>query len=267
MSKYLGRLLNIISHLRNPKCGCPWDIQQTFKSIVPYTIEEAYEVADAIEKGDHEALCDELGDLLFQVVFHARLAEEAGYFNFDAVACGICEKMIRRHPHVFGGEKLSSVDVQISQWEKEKALERSISAAEKGQKVSVLDDIPITLPALTYADKIGRRAANVGFDWTDTKGVFAKFDEELQEVITAMNGETKERVAEEIGDLLFTASSLARHLGVDPEASLRASISKFDKRFRKIEASYERDGLDMSAASIEDMEARWNAIKKDKDAV
>ena len=266
MANNIDQLLDIMVQLRTPTTGCPWDLEQTFLTIAPYTIEEAYEVADAIEQGDMAALRDELGDLLFQVVFHARMAEEAGHFDFAAVAQAIADKMVRRHPHVFDDDDVTSASDQTDRWEEQKAGERAALAANKGGQVSALDNVPKALPALTRAEKIGNRAARVGFDWPDTSGVFRKIDEEIDEVRTAMSSGDAEQASDEVGDLLFAVTNLARHLGADPEASLRRAIAKFDRRFREVEKSYVEEGREMAEASLEELEARWQLVKKSIEA-
>ena len=262
-SPNMARLLEIMAKLRDPNGGCPWDLEQNFKTIAPYTIEEAYEVADAIAQDDMAALEDELGDLLLQVVFHARMAEENGHFDFDAVAKAIADKMIRRHPHVFGEERVASAAAQTLSWEAFKAAERSEKAAEKakdgGRAASVLDGVTLALPGLTRAVKLQRRAARVGFDWPEAAQVLDKIDEELSEIKEEIrNGGVPERVEDELGDLLFAVANLARHLGVDPEAALRGTNAKFERRFHEVEQSFE-GGLD--GISLEEMEAAWQAAK------
>jgi len=262
-SPNMARLLEIMAKLRDPKGGCPWDLEQNFKTIAPYTIEEAYEVADAIAQDDMAALKDELGDLLLQVVFHARMAEEDGHFDFNAVAKAIADKMIRRHPHVFGEERVASAAAQTLSWEAFKAAERAEKAAEKakdgGRAASVLDGVTLALPGLTRAVKLQRRAARVGFDWPEVAQVLDKIDEELSEIKEEIsNGGEPERVEDELGDLLFAVANLARHLGVDPEAALRGTNAKFERRFHEVERSFE-GGLD--GISLEEMEAAWQAAK------
>jgi nucleoside triphosphate diphosphatase len=262
MANNLDQLLDIMAQLRTPTTGCPWDLEQTFLTIAPYTIEEAYEVADAIEQGDMGALRDELGDLLFQVVFHARMAEEAGHFDFAAVVQAIADKMVRRHPHVFGDDTVASANDQTDRWEEQKARERAAVAANKDRPASALDNVPKALPALTRAEKIGNRAARVGFDWPDTSGVFSKIDEEINEVRVAISSGDAEQAADEVGDLLFAVTNLARHLGTDPEASLRRATAKFDRRFREVEKSYAEEGRKLAEASLEELETRWQLVKK-----
>jgi len=248
----LDELLAIMARLRDPERGCPWDLQQSFATIAPYTLEEAYEVAEAIERGDLAALREELGDLLFQVVFHARMAEEQGAFDFDAVARGIAEKLTRRHPHLFGGEALADATAQARRWEELKAEER----ARKGAS-GVLEGVPLALPALARATKLGQRAARIGFDWPDAEGPRAKVAEELAELDHARAHGTPEEVAHELGDLLHAITSLARHLQVDPEAALRSANGRFESRFRHVEERARETG----ARDVETLETYWQEAK------
>ena len=258
----LLNLLTLMAQLRDPDTGCPWDVQQDFASIAPYTIEEAYEVADAIARGDIADLRDELGDLLLQVVFHARIAEEAGHFDFTAVAAAISDKLVRRHPHVFGDQGKISAATQSASWESLKAAERAANAAAKGRPESVLDGVPLPFPALLRAYKLQRRAARVGFDWPELAPVAAKVEEEWAELTAEIdNAGDQARLTEEVGDLLFAMVNLARHLEIDPEAALRAGNAKFERRFRAVEDGFREKGRQMAAASIEDMEVLWNAAK------
>ncbi|MEC8061575.1 MAG: nucleoside triphosphate pyrophosphohydrolase [Pseudomonadota bacterium] len=258
----LLNLLTLMAQLRDPDTGCPWDVQQDFASIAPYTIEEAYEVADAIARGDIADLRDELGDLLLQVVFHARIAEEAGHFDFTAVAAAISDKLVRRHPHVFGNQGKISAAAQTANWETLKAAERAANAAAKGHPESVLDGVPLPFPALLRAYKLQRRAARVGFDWPELAPVAAKVEEEWAELTAEIdNAGDQARLTEEVGDLLFAVVNLARHLDIDPEAALRAGNAKFERRFRAVEDGFREKGRQMAAASIEDMEVLWNAAK------
>ncbi len=250
----IEKLLDIMAALRDPQDGCPWDLQQDFSSIAPYTIEEAYEVADAIARGDLAALEDELGDLLFQVVFHARMAEEQGAFGFEDVARGIADKMLRRHPHVFGSAEERAAGPEKGAWERIKADERRTSGVTPG----VLDGIPLALPALKRAQKLGKRAATVGFDWRDPAGVRNKVNEELDELDAARDAGDAAAVREELGDLLFSVANLARHLGVDPEDALAAANRKFEGRFRAMEAGEKGTLADLDEAALE---ARWQAAK------
>jgi MazG family protein len=254
-SRDIADLLEIMRRLRGPD-GCPWDRQQNFETIAPYTVEEAYEVAAAIEDKDYKSLPDELGDLLFQVVFHARMAEEQGLFDFGDVVAAVTAKMVRRHPHVFAGQDAAAdAPAQKLAWE-------ALKAAERQQKdlTSILDDVPLALPALLRAEKLQRRAASVGFDWDDAGKVVEKIAEEAREVVDA--GLDQDKRAEEIGDLLFVMANLARHLKVDPEAALRAANAKFVRRFKFIEETLEAEGRTAAAASLDEMEALWQAAKK-----
>jgi nucleoside triphosphate diphosphatase len=254
----IDALLEIMARLRDPKAGCPWDIEQSFETIAPYTIEEAYEVAGAIEEKNWNALKDELGDLLFQAVYHARMAEEAGYFAFDDVVGAVIEKMIRRHPHVFAGQTgIDTAEAQTSAWEEHKRRERAGKSAK-----SVLDDVPRALPALLRAEKLQRRAASVGFDWDSAPKVVDKIAEEAQEIVEAeRQGASRAKLEDEIGDLLFAVVNLARHLKVDPETALRATNAKFVRRFRAIEESLAAENRTPAQASLDEMEALWQAAK------
>ncbi len=250
----LPRLLEIMRRLRDPEHGCPWDIEQDFTSIAPYTIEEAYEVADAIERGAWGELEGELGDLLLQVVYHGEMGREAGLFDFDTIARKISDKMIARHPHVFGPESRDkSAAQQVQDWEK-------IKAAERGS-AGVLDGVALGLPALLRALKLQKRAARVGFDWPDPGQVLDKVAEEAAELVEARDQLTQAQVEEEMGDLLFAMVNLARHLDVDPEAALRQANRKFERRFKGIEDALEAGGRNVTDASLEEMEALWQAQK------
>jgi MazG family protein len=252
-SRDIAALLAIMKTLREPG-GCPWDRGQTFATIAPYTVEEAYEVASAIEDEDWASLPGELGDLLFQVVFHARMAEEAGLFDFGDVVAAVTAKMIRRHPHVFGGEEAqATAEDQKVRWESLKAEERKAKAQH-----GVLDDVPAALPALVRAEKLQKRASSVGFDWNNAATVVDKIAEEAREVAEAQTQAERE---EEIGDLLFVVANLARHLKVDPEAALRSANAKFVRRFRHIETALAAQGSSPAAASLDEMEALWQAAK------
>lgn len=259
----IDRLLAVMAKLRDPDGGCPWDLEQDFASIAPYTIEEAYEVADAIQQSDMTQLRGELGDLLLQVVFHAQMAAEAAAFSFDDVAGGIAEKMIKRHPHVFGQADIDGAAAQTRAWEDQKAEERATAAANDGRALSALDGVATALPALTRAEKLQKRAARVGFDWTEAGPVIDKIAEELDELRAALgNGEGRDRVADEMGDLLFAVTNLARHVGVDPEAALRTTNAKFERRFRHIETELAKDGRAAADATLDEMEALWVAAKR-----
>jgi nucleoside triphosphate diphosphatase len=252
----LAQLLDIMARLRDRARGCPWDLEQTFATIAPYTIEEAYEVADAIERNDLADLKDELGDLLFQIVFHARMAEEAGAFAFDDVARAICDKLVRRHPHVFGEARVASSAEQTELWEKIKSEERA--AAPQG---GLLDDVPVGLPALTRAAKLGKRAASVGFDWPDTAGVRAKVDEELAELDAAVAAGDEAGAAAEIGDLLFTVANWCRHLKLAPETCLRAANEKFATRFRAVEREVASGGRGWQSYDAAELDSLWVRAK------
>ncbi|MDX1781097.1 MAG: nucleoside triphosphate pyrophosphohydrolase [Thalassovita sp.] len=253
----MPRLLEIMRRLRDPETGCPWDIEQDFSTIAPYTIEEAYEVADAIEREAWDELKGELGDLLFQSVFHAQMAEEAGLFSFDDVANTMSDKMVARHPHVFGDESRDkSAEQQTVDWEKIKAAER----AGKEQK-GTLDGVAVGLPALLRAVKLQKRAARVGFDWPHAGHVIDKIKEEAEELAEARDTLTQTEIEEEFGDLLFVMANLARHMDVDPEAALRAANAKFIRRFEGIEAKLAEMGKTPSQSNLEEMDALWDAVK------
>ena len=261
-SRPLDRLLAIMARLRDPACGCPWDIEQTFRTIAPHTIEEAYEVADAIEREDMTELRDELGDLLFQVVFHARLAEERGAFDFEGVAEAIAGKMIRRHPHVFGEAQVANAAAQTARWEDHKAAERAADAAAAGRAPSALDGVIGGLPGLTRAMKLQSKASTVGFDWNDARLVLDKIREETAEIEQALDaGADKATIAAEIGDLLFAVVNLARHVDADPEAAVRSTNAKFERRFAHIETALVAAGKTPTQASLDEMEALWNEAK------
>jgi len=252
----IERLLGIMARLRDPERGCPWDREQDFATIVPYTIEEAYEVADAIERHDMAALKDELGDLLLQVVFHARMAEEAGLFAFDDVAAAISDKMVRRHPHVFGDAEIAGVAAQNEAWEAHKAKEREAAGAAD----SVLDGVALALPALLRAAKLSRRAARIGFDWPDARAVIPKLAEEIGEIETEMmQGGAPARLEDEVGDLLFAAANLARKLDIEPETALRRATAKFERRFRRVEALAAERGI---GRDLDALEALWQEVKR-----
>jgi ATP diphosphatase len=250
-----------MARLRDPDGGCPWDLEQDFSSIAPYTIEEAYEVADAIERQDFEDLEGELGDLLLQVVYHALMAKEAGHFDFESVAARIADKMVRRHPHVFGTAEVDSAAAQSLAWEEAKAAKREQKQATGGDP-SILADVPHGLPALTRAAKLQRRAARVGFDWPEIGPVIEKLEEEIAEVRAELAaGAAPERLEGEVGDLLFAAANLARHLGVDAEGALRRANRKFERRFRAIETALRAAGRPIEDASLDEMEALWQRAK------
>lgn len=255
------RLLEVMARLRDPEHGCPWDRAQTFETIAPYTIEEAYEVADAIERGDFEALQDELGDLLLQVVYHARMAEERGLFDFYDVAGAIADKMVRRHPHVFGDETVADAEAQSGAWEKHKQRERE----EKGGTASVLDGIALGMPALSRALKLGKRVARVGFDWPDRNGPLDKIEEEFRELRAEVEGRRDPaRLREEFGDLLFALVNLARHLRLDPEEALRHANAKFERRFRAVESKLAERGRRPQESDLAEMDALWEMVKAEE---
>ncbi len=256
----IDELLHIMQRLRDPESGCPWDQQQTFRSLIPYTLEEAYEVAEAIENDAGNELADELGDLLFQVVFYAQIAEEEGIFDFARICRNISDKLVRRHPHVFAGEKVVSVAEQAEAWERLKAHER----AEKSVtgKNRILDGISQALPALTRALKLQKRAARVGFDWPDIQGVLAKIQEEIAEVEAELEEPVvADRMQHEIGDLLFAVVNLARHTGMDPETALRAANRRFESRFAHVEDALNTQG-GFAQASLDEMEVAWQGAKE-----
>ena len=255
--KDMQRLLEIMARLRDPQGGCPWDRQQTFKGIAPYTIEEAYEVADAIEREDFTALREELGDLLLQVVYHARMAEEAGLFEFEQVAAGIGDKLVARHPHVFGAAEIRDAAQQTRDWETRKAVERAARS-----QAGTLDGIPVDLPALIRAEKLQKRAARVGFDWPELAPVFGKIHEELHELEREVSGQgAAARLADELGDVLFAVANLARKLGVDPEQALRGTNRKFERRFQHVETRLAERNKKPEQVSLEEMDRYWDEAK------
>jgi tetrapyrrole methylase family protein/MazG family protein/ATP diphosphatase len=252
----IDRLLSIMSRLRDRDRGCPWDREQTFRTIAPYTIEEAYEVADAIERDDVHALRDELGDLLFQVVFHSQMASEQGAFTFDDVAAAISEKLERRHPHVFGDARIDSAAEQTVAWDEQKRRERAAKAQ------GVLADVPLALPALTRANKLGKRAAQVGFEWPGVSGALDKLTEELAELRQEIaRGDSPQSIAGEIGDVLFCVVNVSRYLGIDPEQALKATNAKFERRFGYVERRLEEQGLKPEEATLAQMDALWDEGK------
>jgi ATP diphosphatase len=257
----IAKLRAVMARLRDPQGGCPWDLEQSYATIAPYTIEEAYEVADAIERGDLEDLKDELGDLLLQVVFHAQMADEAGAFDFDAVAETISRKMIRRHPHVFGTVEANAPETVTANWEAIKAAERAAKAGDAPN--SALDGVARGLPALLRAVKLQKRAARVGFDWGELPPVVAKIEEELDELKQEIAAPAPDvlRMQDELGDLLFAVVNLARHMKIDPEAALRHTNAKFERRFRALEAELTASGADLAEAGLAAMEAAWQRAK------
>ncbi len=259
----IERLLEIMTTLRDPERGCPWDREQSFATIAPFTIEEAYEVADAIERGDMDELCDELGDLLFQVVFYAEMAKEAGHFDFSAVVEAIVAKLTRRHPHVFGDARVGNAAQQSEEWERHKAAEREAKAVPGSP--SVLDGVSLGLPALSRAVKLQRRAARVGFDWRELAEVLDKVEEELEEVrVEVAVGAGRDRLSHEIGDLLLASSNLARFAGIDPESALREANGRFERRFRRIEDWLAEQGRDPERSDLAEMEQLWQRAKEEE---
>jgi nucleoside triphosphate diphosphatase len=262
-SRDIARLLEIMAALRTPETGCPWDLEQDFASIAPYTIEEAYEVADAIARGDMTDLKDELGDLLLQVVFHARMAQERAAFDFGDVVQAICEKLLRRHPHVFGDARSLTPDAVKGQWDRIKAEEKAERDARHGAapEAGALAGVPLGLPALTRALKLQSKAGKVGFDWNDPLAVLAKIREETEEIAAEIADGDRERAGAEVGDLLFAVVNLARHLDIDPETALRGTNRKFESRFGFIERVLEAGGRRPEQASLAEMDALWDAAK------
>jgi ATP diphosphatase len=264
-SAAFSRLLAIMAKLRDPNGGCPWDLEQSFRTIVPHTIEEAYEVADAIEQDDMASLKGELGDLLFQTVFYAQMAREAGTFAMADVIEALNAKMVKRHPHVFGGLAIADAAEQTHAWERQKAEERAAAAAARGEKPSALDGVTGALPALTRAGKLLNRAARVGFEWSGPGQMLDKIAEETIEIRTALEQEAPgESVAEEIGDLLFAVVNLARHLEIDSETALRAANRKFERRFRRVEAVLAERGREPAHSTLEEMQAAWDQAKEEE---
>ena len=260
-SRDISRLVEIMAALRNPAGGCPWDLEQDFSTILHYTIEEAYEVADAIEREDFDDLREELGDLLLQPVYHAQMASERGLFDLGDVVLAITEKLIRRHPHVFGAEAAANAGGAKAKWDEVKADERTKKAERRAAEPSVLDDVPQALPALARAEKLSKRAATVQFDWPDWRQTLDKVREELNEVAHAAEAGDTAKVAEELGDLLFAAANLARKLGVDAEAALRDANLKFARRFHYVEARARQDAVPLAEAGLERLDGYWNEIR------
>jgi nucleoside triphosphate diphosphatase len=252
----IENLLEIMARLRDPEEGCPWDLAQTFRSIAPYTIEEAYEVADAIERDDLPALAVELGDLLLQVVYHARLGEEAGAFDFADVTRHICLKMVRRHPHVFSNERIESPEAQTREWEILKRREKESAGSD-----SLLDDLPVGLPGLTRAAKLGRRASSSGFDWPDGAGARLKVEEELAELDEALSNGDRDRIGAEMGDVFFALTNVCRHAGVDPEQCVRGANRRFESRFRHVEQRVKQSGRSFGQHTLDELDAYWREAK------
>lgn len=259
----MHRLLEIMARLRDPKGGCPWDLRQTYATIVPYTLEEAYEVADAIQRGDMRELRDELGDLLFQIVFYSQIASEEGHFEFNDVARGICDKMIRRHPHVFADAVFQDDEQLRESWEKTKAEERA--GREENSETSHLDGVARALPALIRAEKLQKRAARVGFDWADARGAFDKTREELAEIEAELDTADPDRLQDELGDLLFAMVNVVRLLGLDAEQTLSRANEKFERRFRAMESSLRAAGQpDMRELTLTQLDTAWERVKLDE---
>jgi nucleoside triphosphate diphosphatase len=265
-SRDIAALIDIMAALRTPGTGCPWDLEQSFATIAPYTIEEAYEVADAIARGDVADLREELGDLLLQVVFHARMAQEQRAFDFGDVVQAITEKLLRRHPHVFGDARGLNVGAVNELWERIKAQEKAAQAdnAKPGGEAGALAGVPVALPALTRALKLQEKAGKVGFDWNDPRAVLSKIREEAAEIAAALDGDDRDMVGREVGDLLFAVVNLARHLKADPEAVLRATNRKFERRFASIERALAAQGKTPREATLAEMDALWDAAKAEE---
>lgn len=261
MKRDMDRLLAIMARLRDPESGCPWDREQTFDSIVPYTVEEAFEVAEAVAERDWNELREELGDLLLQVVFHSRMAEEESLFDFDAVVVTLCDKLERRHPHVFGEQSTDSIDEIKTAWEEIKQAERD---AKGRTHVSVLDGVPAGLPALQRARKLQKKASRVGFDWPDAESVIPQVNAELEELQEAMVSGEHDAVEDEFGDVLFTLVNLSRHLKVDPELALRRASAKFSTRFRDMEHQAEASGANLNDLPVDELESLWRRAKKNR---
>jgi ATP diphosphatase len=261
----LKRLVDVMAQLRNPDSGCPWDLEQNFASIAPYTLEETYELVEAIEANDPQLIKEELGDVLFQVVFHAQMAKEAGLFDLDSVAASVADKMIERHPHVFGARDAKTSNDVLVNWETDKEAKRQAKAKAEGREPSVLDNVSTALPAATRAVKLQNRAARNKFDWAEARDVLAKITEEIGELeaeITANSGQ--DFLEDEMGDVLFAVVNLARKLNVDPETALRRTNRKFERRFRGIEQRLAQQGRKLSDASLDEMERIWNEIKREE---
>jgi len=260
----LKQLLKVMEDLRAPDSGCPWDIEQTFSSLIPYTLEESYEVADAIDNKDYDELCSELGDLLFQIVFYSQMAKEQGLFDFNDVTKAITEKLIRRHPHVFADDQIDSVEQQTLAWEEHKRKEREEKPVGEQAIVSELDGVIKALPALSRAQKLQRRAARVGFDWEDIKDVYAKLIEEIEEVKEASRLSDQAAIEDEVGDLIFASVNLARFLNVDAEEAARKGCLKFERRFRSVEQKIAGQKRSMKAMSVAELEQVWKEVKSEE---
>jgi ATP diphosphatase len=267
MSTALDRLIQVMTQLRDPKTGCPWDLEQNFKSIAPYTIEETYEVVEAIESNDPDAMKDELGDLLFQVIFHAQIGRDAGLFDIDQIANHVTDKMIERHPHVFGDRDAVTAHDVLTNWESDKAAKRKAKADAAGQKESALNGVSTALPAATRAVKLQKRAARVGFDWSAPADVINKIREELDELQVEIAKDkitNADAMEDELGDVFFALANLARHLDIDPETALRRTNRKFERRFRAIETQLASRNKKIEDATLDEMETIWNAVKAEE---
>jgi len=264
MSKEMERLIEVMRRLRDPKGGCPWDLEQDLRSIAPHTLEETYEVVEAIEGGDPQAIKEELGDLLFQIVFHAQMASEAGLFDLEQIAGAVADKMIERHPHVFGDRDAHTAAAVLANWEADKAKKREAQARADNRPVSALDGVSAALPALSRALKLQERAARTGFDWAEAADILAKIREEIGELESEIKKQEKDGVEDELGDLFFAVVNLARRLDVDPETALRGTNRKFERRFREIEVRLAAQGRKLEDASLEEMEDIWTAIKQEE---
>ncbi len=261
----MSELLEVMARLRDPEAGCPWDKQQTFKSILPYTLEEVYEVAEAVDQNDMASLREELGDLLFQIVFYAQMAKEAGAFEFSDVAAEISDKLVQRHPHVFGDAEIDSVDAQNQAWEKHKASERQAKAVGQNRLPSVMDNIPLALPGLLRSIKLQRRAARLGFDWPSVEPVLEKIEEELAEVREVLTeGGDIDRLTHEVGDLLFACTNLARHVNIDPEVAMRGINHRFESRFRRVEELAAQQNQSLPEMSLDEMDKLWDQAKAEE---
>ena len=265
MSEEIDRLVEVMRQLRDPKTGCPWDLEQTFASIAPYTLEETYETVEAIEANDPKAIAEELGDLLFQIVFHAQIGTDTGLFTLDDIARQVTDKMIERHPHVFGDRDANSADKVLKNWETDKAAKREAQAKAEGRSLGALDGVSTALPAATRAVKLQNRAARVGFDWVDTQDIIAKIHEEADELKAEIDiVGNHDAIEDELGDLFFALVNLARRIKVDPETALRLTNRKFERRFRGIEAKLALENKKPSDVPLDDLEKIWNQIKTDE---
>jgi len=265
MSKAIDRLTDVMRRLRDPNGGCPWDLEQNFKTIAPHTLEETYEVIEAIEQNDPKAMTDELGDLLFQIVFHAQMGREVGLFDLDEIANRVADKMIERHPHVFADRDAKTANVVVTNWEADKAAKREAHAKAENRPISALDGISTALPGVLRALKLQNRAARVGFDWIDAKDILAKIREEIGELETEMKSpNNKDAIEDELGDLFFAVVNLGRRLEVDPEGALRRTNRKFERRFREVEKRIVNSGRAMKDAPLDEMERVWTDIKQEE---